>query len=108
MLEITVNGIPYTLEELPGEKLSDLLRERLHLTGTKVGCGEGRCSICTVLVDGVPTRSCITRFTVGGLSLTPLRMTVWLPSGIPASASISHARTVAGVSSRGCEKWMLR
>jgi len=61
MLEITVNGIPYTLEELPGEKLSDLLRERLHLTGTKVGCGEGRCSICTVLVDGVPTRSCITR-----------------------------------------------
>ncbi len=61
MLEITVNGILYSLEELPGEKLSDLLRERLRLTGTKIGCGEGRCSICTVLVDGVPTRSCITR-----------------------------------------------
>ncbi len=61
MLEITVNGIPYTLEELPGEKLSDLLRERLRLTGTKIGCGEGRCNICTVLVDGVPTRSCLTR-----------------------------------------------
>ena len=42
MLEITVNGIPYQLQEIPGEKLSDLLRERLHLTGTKVGCGEGR------------------------------------------------------------------
>ena len=61
MLEITVNGTPYTLEEIPGEKLSDLLRERLRLTGTKIGCGEGRCNICTVLVDGVPTRSCITR-----------------------------------------------
>lgn len=61
MLEITVNGIPYSLEEIPGEKLSDLLRERLHLTGTKIGCGEGHCNICTVLVDGVPTRSCITR-----------------------------------------------
>lgn len=61
MLEITVNGIPYQLQEIPGEKLSDLLRERLHLTGTKVGCGEGRCNICTVLVDGVPTRSCITQ-----------------------------------------------
>ena len=61
MLEITVNGTPYTLEEIPGEKLSDLLRERLRLTGTKIGCGEGRCNICTVLVDGVPTRSCLTR-----------------------------------------------
>jgi len=61
MLEITVNGIPYQLEEIPGEKLSDLLRLRLRLTGTKIGCGEGRCNICTVLVDGVPTRSCLTR-----------------------------------------------
>ncbi len=61
MLEITVNGIPYQLEEIPGEKLSDLLRMRLRLTGTKIGCGEGRCNICTVLVDGVPTRSCLTR-----------------------------------------------
>ena len=61
MLEFTVNGIPYSLQEIPGEKLSDLLRGRLRLTGTKIGCGEGRCSICTVLVDGVPTRSCLTR-----------------------------------------------
>ncbi len=61
MLEVNVNGVPYQLQEIPGEKLSDLLRERLRLTGTKIGCGEGHCSICTVLVDGVPTRSCITR-----------------------------------------------
>jgi len=61
MLEFNLNGVPRSLEEIPGEKLSDLLRERLRLTGTKVGCGEGRCGICVVLVDGVPTRSCITR-----------------------------------------------
>jgi Aerobic-type carbon monoxide dehydrogenase, large subunit CoxL/CutL homologs len=61
MLEINVNGVSYSLEEIPGEKLSDLLRQRLGLTGTKVGCGEGRCGICTVLMDGKPVRSCITR-----------------------------------------------
>ena len=61
MLEIIVNGNPYSLQEVPGENLSDLLRERLRLTGTKIGCGEGRCNICTVLVDGIPTRSCLTR-----------------------------------------------
>lgn len=61
MLEVNVNGVPYQLQEIPGEKLSDLLRERLRLTGTKISCGEGHCNICTVLVDGVPTRSCITR-----------------------------------------------
>jgi len=61
MLEINVNGVSYSLDEIPGEKLSDLLRLRLKLTGTKVGCGEGRCGICTVLMDGKPVRSCITR-----------------------------------------------
>ena len=61
MLEFSVNGIPYSLDEIPDEKLSDLLRERLRLTGTKIGCGEGRCGICVVLVDGIPTRSCLTR-----------------------------------------------
>ena len=61
MLEINVNGVSYSLDEVPGEKLSDLLRLRLNLTGTKVGCGEGRCGICMVLMDGKPVRSCITR-----------------------------------------------
>lgn len=61
MLEINVNGVSYSLEEVPGEKLSDLLRLRLGLKGTKVGCGEGRCGSCTVLMDDKPVRSCITR-----------------------------------------------
>ena len=58
---ITVNGTQYVLEESDlGMKLLDYLRDRLHLTGTKNGCGTGACGACTVLVDGTPRRSCIT------------------------------------------------
>ncbi len=59
LLQFTLNGEPCEVEARPGEKLSDLLRQRLGLTGTKVGCGEGRCGICTVLLDGIPVRSCL-------------------------------------------------
>jgi len=58
-LNLIVNGKPYRLRAVSGEKLIDLLRKRLHLTGTKVGCGEGRCGSCTVLLDGKPIKSCI-------------------------------------------------
>jgi len=60
LLHFTLNGELCDVESLPGEKLSDLLRQRLGLTGTKIGCGEGRCGICTILLDGKPTRSCLT------------------------------------------------
>jgi len=56
---LTVNGIEHTLETIAGETLSDLLRNRLRLTGTKIGCGEAECGSCTVLVDGEPVVSCI-------------------------------------------------
>ncbi|HCU56814.1 MAG TPA: aldehyde oxidoreductase [Anaerolineaceae bacterium] len=59
MIHLTVNGEPYEVEAAAGEKLVDLLRKRLHLTGTKVGCGEGRCGTCTVLLDGKPIKSCL-------------------------------------------------
>lgn len=58
MLTLTVNGKDYTLPEVPGEMLSDLLRQRLKLTGTKIGCNEAECGACTVLVDGKPALSC--------------------------------------------------
>jgi aerobic-type carbon monoxide dehydrogenase small subunit (CoxS/CutS family) len=57
-IHLTVNGKEVSLPVIPGESLSDLLRKRLHLTGTKVGCGEGKCGACTILVDGRATRSC--------------------------------------------------
>ena len=58
-ISVTVNGIQHTLEAKPNETLSDLLRYRLRLTGTKIGCDEAECGACTVLVDGEPIVSCI-------------------------------------------------
>ncbi len=58
MLSLTVNDKPYSVPEIPGEMLSDLLRERLRLTGTKIACNEAECGACTVLVDGQPVLSC--------------------------------------------------
>lgn len=58
MLHFTVNEKEVALEARPGEMLADLLRERLHLTGTKIGCNEAECGACTVLVDGRPVLSC--------------------------------------------------
>ena len=60
MPELTVNGHAYDVDAEVGETLAELLRDSLHLTGTKVACAEGHCGACTVLVDGVPTLSCIT------------------------------------------------
>jgi len=58
-INLTVNGVQHTLEAKPNEPLSTLLRERLRLTGTKIGCEEAECGACTVLVDGEPVVSCI-------------------------------------------------
>ena len=56
---LTVNGKKYLLPSLPGETLADLLRYRLRLTGTKIGCNEAECGACTVVVDGEPVLSCV-------------------------------------------------
>lgn len=55
----TVNGQSLTLDAYPMERLLDVLREQLHLTGTKEGCGEGECGACTVLIDGQIVNSCL-------------------------------------------------
>jgi CO/xanthine dehydrogenase Mo-binding subunit/aerobic-type carbon monoxide dehydrogenase small subunit (CoxS/CutS family) len=57
-LSLTVNGVAVHLECDPSEMLSEVLRERLGLTGTKIGCGEAECGTCTVMVDDVPVLSC--------------------------------------------------
>ena len=57
---ITVNGKPREVEADPSKPLLWVLREDLSLTGTKFGCGVAQCGACTVLVDGVATRSCVT------------------------------------------------
>src|SRR5215510_11873955 len=58
-ISLTINGQSHILEAKPNETLSDLLRYRLRLTGTKIGCDEAECGACTVLVDGEPVVSCI-------------------------------------------------
>lgn len=60
-INLQVNGDWRVLEVGDKESLLDVLRERLRLTGTKNGCGEGHCGACTVIVDGKARRACITR-----------------------------------------------
>ncbi len=58
-MPLTVNGSAVPVPDDPRVSLLDLLRERLHLTGTKQGCNQGACGACTVLVDGERIISCL-------------------------------------------------
>lgn len=58
-ISFQVNGRPYDLDAPPMKRLLDVLREDLHLTGAKEGCGEGECGTCTVLLDGDPVNACL-------------------------------------------------
>jgi len=58
-ISLTVNGQQHSLTVNADETLSDALRKRLKLTGTKIGCEEAECGVCTVLVNGEPTLSCV-------------------------------------------------
>jgi aerobic-type carbon monoxide dehydrogenase small subunit (CoxS/CutS family) len=58
-MNFILNGRPVSIDPRPGEMLSELLRERLGLTGTKIGCNEAECGSCTVIVDGAPILSCV-------------------------------------------------
>ena len=58
---LNVNGKKMTLDVDSAASLLSVLRNDLNLTGSKYGCGEGQCGACTVLMDGQPTRSCITQ-----------------------------------------------
>ena len=58
-INLIVNGVSYQVAVKPTESLLQVIRDRLGLTGTKNGCNVGECGACTVLVDGVPIRSCL-------------------------------------------------
>jgi xanthine dehydrogenase YagT iron-sulfur-binding subunit len=59
-LNLSINGASHTIDlEDPRVTLLDLLRERLHLTGTKKGCDRGQCGACTILVNGRRVNSCL-------------------------------------------------
>ena len=59
--QLDVNGVIRRLDADGDRTLLSVLRDDLELTGTKYGCGEGQCAACTVLIDGQPTKSCLTR-----------------------------------------------
>lgn len=58
-IEFSVNGTMQSIEAHPMERLLDVLREQLRLTGTKEGCGEGECGACSVVIDGRIVNSCL-------------------------------------------------
>lgn len=95
LFKAQVNGELTELRINPGETLLEVLRERLGLTGSKEGCGEGVCGACTVIVDGTARRACLTLaleadgcevFTVEGLApgekLAPLQKAFVLEGAI--------------------------
>ena len=72
-MELVVNQTHYRLQLDPNSLLLWVLRDQLELTGSKYGCGEGHCGACTVLIDGAPVRSCITRVSkVEGKEITTI------------------------------------
>ena len=72
-LSLTVNGKPETVRVYPMERLLDVLRQELGLTGTKEGCGEGECGSCSVLMNGELVNSClIPALQAAGTNLTTI------------------------------------
>ncbi len=107
--EIRVNGKTVRVDADRERSLLGVLRDDLGLTGSKYGCGEGRCGACTVLIDGAPARSCITKLgavasreitTIEGLEkdgkLHPLQQ-AFLDAGAMQCAYCTSGMIMAGV-----------
>ncbi len=77
--QLNVNGSMHRIDVDPERSLLGVLRDDLDLTGSKYGCGEGRCGACTVLVDGKPIRSCLAR--VGAVAEQPITTIEGLEQG---------------------------
>jgi len=83
-IELTVNGDNYEVAIEPWQTLAEVLRDTLGFTGTKIGCGEGDCGACTVLLDGVAVCSCIT------LAVETVGLDIRTIEGLAPSAQTLH------------------
>lgn len=90
-MQLTVNGQIREVDAPADMPLLWVLRDLLGLTGTKYGCGEALCGACTVHLDGVPVRACVTPIaraehrkvtTIEGLQHHPLQQ-AWIDAGVP-------------------------
>jgi len=71
--ELKINGATRKVDADPEQSLLSVLRDDLNLTGSKYGCGEGKCGACTVLIEGLPAHSCVARVgTVAGKAITTI------------------------------------
>ncbi|HTU35148.1 MAG TPA: (2Fe-2S)-binding protein [Candidatus Acidoferrum sp.] len=73
LTKLHINGTVYSVDADPQDSLLSVLRDQLDLTGSKYGCGEGQCGACTVLIDGNPRHSCVTKVgAVGARKITTI------------------------------------
>jgi aerobic-type carbon monoxide dehydrogenase small subunit (CoxS/CutS family) len=102
-VKLSVNGVPRTVTTEQRRRLLDVLREEFGLTGSRFGCGEGQCGACTVLIDGKPSRSCITPISaVEGASVTTIEGLVQNGSLHPVQeAFIEHNAMQCGYCTSG-------
>lgn len=105
VITLKVNGDSYSLAVEPYKSLNEVLREDLNLTGTKLGCGDGDCGACTVLVNGRSVSSCLTlAVSVDGKEITTVE---GLASGEDLhpiqEAFIDHGAIQCGFCSAGME-----
>jgi aerobic-type carbon monoxide dehydrogenase small subunit (CoxS/CutS family) len=106
MITLDVNGKSLQVDASPDEPLLWVLREKLGLTGTKYGCGMSLCGACTVLVDGVATRSCVTDLsevidkkivTIDGLPADHPVMAAWIADQVPQCGYCHSGQIISAV-----------
>jgi isoquinoline 1-oxidoreductase alpha subunit len=108
MIELKINGQSHSVDAEPDMPLLWALRELVGLTGTKFGCGMAQCGACTVHIDGVPTRSCITAVgdaagteivTIEGISgkVATAVQTAWVKLDVPQCGYCQSGQVMAAV-----------
>lgn len=96
-ISFSINDQQRTVDAFPMERLLDVLREQLHLTGTKEGCGEGECGACTVIINGQIVNSCLVPVAqVAGSSIKTIE-------GIAVSETQLHAVQQAFIECGGAQ-----